>query len=431
MLDSLTSLAQKFQAASLPDTWQKLEQCDVLLVRGDVDCGYTYQGKAYAPLIDSFSDLCVKRGLVTCSVATPYAKFTGIHAHNSPVSCNRAALMVSIFRRVIRLFGSRANSEEWANKRRAHLWSRILEKTRPRYVIGIQPDVALCWTGKMKRVPVYDLQHGMIADEHLWYGGKYRVGTNPRDLPDGFLCWDEPSATVLRKWAPQKGINVRVVGNPWFARFLYKDPRDRIVQEALNKGRIFNNHRPIILVSLQWRLDRFYKHNGFNGIMVDALEKAILETANSYNWLLRMHPVQIRGPDKEIVQGYLMRTFGHLASVEWHVCSGLPLPVVLQQVDLHITHWSTVVVEAGWMGAYSALLNSNICPGGSLENIYAHERGLGLATVLPQDSSAITHWIEETLSKGTGKSSLEDASEELNKFIDEVVLSVKEACNYS
>jgi hypothetical protein len=159
--------------------------------------------------------------------------------------------------------------------------------------------------------------------------------------------------------------------------------------------------------------------------MVEALEKTILATADSYNWLLRLHPVQLQDGGKEKIDSYLRSKFGNLGSVEWHRCSELPLPLVLEQIAMHITDSSTVVVEAGWMGIYSGLLNNDISPSGIYSNYYAHELSLGLATVLPQDDSAIKHWIKETLSKGKGKSSLKNANKGLNRFIDEIVLSVE------
>lgn len=424
-------LLHLFQSVLLPDTWQTLTHGDVLLVRSDLHCGYNYQGKAYAHLLDSIGDLCIKRGLVTRSVAAPYSKLTGINAYNSPVSFNRYALFVALLKRVAWLIRGRTYSEDLANDHRMHLWGRILEKVKPRCVVGIQPDVGLCRAGKMKGVPVYDLQHGVIAAEHSMYGEKYRVDTLQRDLPDGFLCWDDLSAAVLRKWALQKGIDVKVVGNIWFLRFLFMDQNDLLVQEAVKKGRIFRNNRPVILVSLQWGLDKFYKNAGFNGVMVDALEKAILETADTYNWLLRLHPVQIRGSEKESAQGYLKRTFGHLTSVEWLICSEMPLPVVLQQVDLHITDVSTIVVEAGWMGVRSALLSIHVCAGGILESYHTHERSLGMAVVLPQDAHIIKQWIVDTLTKGRGKSTLTDTREALHGFIEKIAGDAETELKYS
>jgi len=413
-------LKQFFSAVLIPDTWQKLEPCDILLVRADEDCVYTYQGKAYAYLIDSIGDLCDKHGLTIRSVAKPYSRLTGRLAHNTPVSYNRLAAIVGILRRVIQLICGYKYGKEWQTTQLAHFWCKIFDKTKPRYVIGIQPDASLCRAGKKRGVLVYDLQHGVIADEHLWYGERYRVKTPSIDLPDGFLCWDESSAVALRKWAPLKGIDVRIIGHPWFQRFLLPDPEDLLVQQWTAPGRIFNNNRPVILVSLQWGLERYYKFDGFNGVLNDALEKTILETADTYNWLIRLHPVQMCGVINKKVQNYLERTFSHLESVEWCLCSELPLPIVLKQVDLHITEHSSVVIEAGWMGVYSALLNSHIRPGGILENLYKYERDLGLATVLPQDANTIKRWIMETLTKGKREPSLLDFDKALHAFINEI-----------
>ena len=414
-------LTKMLLAVMFSDTWQNLQNCDVLLVRSDGDCGYTFHGKAYAHLLDSFSDLCVNRGLVTRSVATPYSRLIGIQAYNSPVSYNRTAFFIGLLRRCIQLVRGSANSMNWANERRNHFWMKILEKAKPRCVIAIQPDEGLCWAGKVKSIPVYDYQHGVIDDQNPWYGKKYRADTSSRYLPDGFLCWDEHSADTLRKWAPQKGIEIRVVGNPWFLRFQFVKPYDFLVQEALKCGKIFNNNRPVILVSLQWGMDLFYKYTGFSKVMVEALEKTITETADSYNWLLRLHPVQIRGVEKEIAHRYLTDTFGHLDSVEWRTCSELPLPVVLKQADMHITDMSTVVIEAAWMGVYSALLNNNICPGGCLEKIYSHERGVGIAEVLLQDTKIIKQWISNRLVKGRGESTLKNTDKAIQAFIEEIV----------
>lgn len=416
MLVDLTSFTHKFRTACLPDTWQQIKPCDVLLLRSDAKCGYKYKGKAYSPLYDSVGDLFINSGLVVSSVAAHFAALTGEKAHNSPVSYNRAALVQAIFRRLGTL------GMVWANRQRQYLWEKILDKAKPYCVIGNQPNVDLCRAGKNKGVRIYDLQHGVISDEHLWYGEKCR-NMPANDLPDGFLCWDESSAEALRKWAPQKDIDVRVVGNPWFLRFLVKDSGDSLVQEALITGQIFSNDKPVILVSLQWGLDLYYNHKGFNGVMVDVLEKTILETADTYNWLLRLHPVQLRGPEKDRVQNYLARTFGHLTSVEWKKCSEIALPIVLQQVDLHITEHSTVVVEAGWMGIYSALLNRHICSGGRLENIYSYERRLGMVDVLKHDKNIIKQWIDDKLKKGKGDSTLQVAGYSLRVFIDEIVRS--------
>ena len=427
----ILNLTNIFKTIQITDTWKNITPCDVLLVRSDLHCGYIYKGKAYSPLIDSIADLCKSRGLVARSVAAPYSKLIGALAYNTPVSYNRFAFFVAIVRRIAWLILGRTKGEDFTNKLRAYFWGRVLGKTKPRCVIGIQPDVGLCRAGKTAGVPIYDLQHGVIAKGHPKYTNENCAEIPTRDLPDGYLCWDDQSATLLRKWATQKGIDVRIVGHVWFLRFLFPRPNDFLVQEAVNTGRIFKDNRPSILVTLAYDLDKFYQDDSFNGVMVDVLEKTILETADTYNWLIKLHPLQMRGSENKTSQRYLKQTFGHFASVDWLVCSRISLSVLLQQVDLHITDMSSVVIEAGWMSIHSALLNKELLPGGIFEYYFKHEQDLGMAVVLHQDTKKIKQWITDSLIKGKGQSTLKDTRKELHGFIQEIVDNVRTETNYS
>ncbi|MGK7873270.1 MAG: hypothetical protein AB4426_08135 [Xenococcaceae cyanobacterium] len=403
-----------------PDNWKSLRGCDVLLVGHDNHRGYTYRNQAYAQLLDSLGDLLKKKGLRTQSVAQPFSRLTGRSAYSEPVALNRTRLSIALKSRAMSLIQKRDNSRNWADKQRENLWQNILDRSRPRVVIGILPELTLCRAGHAQAVPVYDLQHGIICDEDTWYGKELRENTDTEELPDGFLCWDKTSATSLEKWAPQKGIAVHILGNPWFRRFLADDADDILVQETLEVEPLLGNERPTILVSLQWGMTEYFGDYVFNGVMPDALEKTILKTAKYYNWLLRLHPVQIRGPESSIVQDYLTRTFRHLNTVEWQQCSDVPLPVVLKWSNLHITYNSTTTIEAAWMGLYTGLLDPEIRPGGTASTYYSYERSLGIAETLPLDPFAIEAWIKSTLMKGKAKSTFVDSDANLEAFIAKI-----------
>lgn len=416
-------LAVLESAGRVPDTWQKIQPCDVILQLGDGGRNYAYRGKAYHSLWNSMGDLFAERGYIVRTVSDyPDTKLVGALAYNEPISCNRALVFGILQQKAIEFIASKKVAAEWAKQNGiVHLWRRIFEKARPRCVIGNMPSSDLCRAGKMMDVPIYDLQHGVITDQHYWYGESFKADTPASDIPDGYLCWDEVSAKTLRKWAPQKGIDVRVIGNPWFLRFLLPKQGDQLVEEALKEARLFNNNKPIILVTLQWGLREECPDEVPNGVMVDALEKTILQTTHKYNWLLRLHQVQLMGNEKPMVHNYLERTFAQIPSVEWSKCSVSPLPALLNQAALHITFHSSVIIEAGWMGVRSALLAKNLFPGGTRDNYYAHERNLGLATVLPQDVDVIKHWIEENIGKERMPSTLVDHRNSLQEFIDEIM----------
>lgn len=415
----LSRTKQLLRGAFTRDTWHTLSPCDVLLVRHDNDCGYTFQGKAYAHLLDSFGDLCIKHTLKIRTVATPFSVLVDTRAYHSPVSYNQSHIVTGLFRQTIQLIKGADIATKWAKSHRVAIWTDILDKAKPKIVVGIQPDEHLCRAGKKKRIPVYDLQHGVIADELPWYGENYRTSTPTEDLPDGFLCWDEQSVTTIAKWADKKDIRVIKVGNPWFLRFLQDDPDDYLVHEAIAQWKTHNDARPSILVSLQWGM--LQPEISSNGIIVDALEKVILDTANKYNWILRLHPVQLRSEEREAVLKYLAETFDVEKAQGWLKSSQDPLPIVLSQADLHITHNSTIVIEAAWMGVRSALLDQKIYNGGNSESYYTYERSIGMAKVLPLDPDIIKKWITDVLVKDRAEPTLKDSSQALDAFIDEIV----------
>lgn len=423
MVVNITS--KTIQGILVPDTWKTLGSCDVLLVRHDNDCGYIFNGKAYAQLIDSFGDLCQSKGLHIQSVATPFSVLSGSRAYYSPVTYNQTYKITEFLQNFIRIMKGKKTGKDWSNSRLETLWMNIFAKARPKVVIGIQPYVYICRAAKKMNIPIYDLQHGVINNDNVWYGEKYRDSTPPEDLPDGFLCWDEQSVATIEKWGKKKGLNVLNVGNPWFSRFITIEPEDRLVHEALGHRTLPGGDLPRILVSLQWDMRDYYQEKTFNGVIIDALEKAILDTSEIYHWTLRLHPVQLRGEERERTLKYLTDTFGGEKSQEWLQMSQLPLPVVLQQTDLHITDLSTVVIEAAWMGVRSALLNPLICKGGKWETLFAHERSQGMAEVLPHDADIIRQWIESTLLKGRAEPMMRDSSLVLDAFIGNVVQKCK------
>ncbi|MFA4849329.1 MAG: hypothetical protein WC626_06335 [Methanoregula sp.] len=329
-------------------------------------------------------------------------------------------MRISIIGKIIEMINGYEISKEWTQSHHTHLWCQILKKAKPKCIIGIQPDEFLCRAGKLQKIPVYDLQHGVIADEHLWYGEVYRMGTPIEKLPDGFLCWDDQSVATLSKWASNKGIRVLKIGNPWFLRFAYVQPEDLLVSEALANCNVIDDNRPCILVSLQWAMATFYPDKEFNGVMIDALEKVILDTSELYNWVIRLHPVQMSGDERDMVLNFLQTTFGTEMTRRSIMASEIPLPILIRKTDLHITHHSTVVVEAAWGGVRSGLLSEQFGPGGEYQTMFSYERSLGIAELIPQNPECIKQWITDTLAKGRGQSTLKDYSQNLDAFIDEI-----------
>jgi len=402
---------------------KKLHKCEVVFIRHDNDCGYNYKNKKYSPIIDSAVEICISLGHSTLSIAAPFSINVGEFAFNSPYAFNRIFLLLAINRRILSLFLPNLRSNAWVNERKFRFWLKVLDKVRPKIIIGVQPDPQLCRASRKQNIQIYEIQHGVINTDHFWYCGILKDKTPTSELPHGFLCWDKASAQALNNWAPEKGIQVLVVGNPWFQRFFYPDVTDKLVQELIYSENFFENNRPTILVSLQWDMNFYYKNNSSRKIMImcDALEQTIKSTSALYNWLIRLHPVQKNGEEGRACIRYLTQEFGKFDNIEWEINSEIPLPIVLTKCDLHITDMSSVVVEASWGGVPSALLNPLINEGEILADLFELERKIGIATVLPQNNVAIESWIERTLLSEKSYFMQKTPKDAINNFFQKVI----------
>lgn len=417
-----------FEGMRVPDTWHLMKPCDILILTHDRERSYDFRGKPYAFLIDSLGEIFRKEDLKVSCVAKPYSVITDSKAYTFTYSYNRASLIGQLcslhtINVIIRfLIEPKVFHIVWKSSYLVKLWIYIIKRVKPKCIIGIQPDVNICMAARRMGVDIYDLQHGVISDSHPDYGQKYLDDSTTETLPTGYLCWDDQSVNVLSKWVISKQIRTIKIGNPWFLRFIYPIQNDFLVHEALNASKqIIDPYRPSILVSLQWGMRQFYPEKEFNGVMVKALEETILETFEEYNWIVRLHPVQLMGEEKESVTQYLIEVFGNEKADMWLDTSKLPLPLILKNVNLHITDFSSIVIEASWMGVRSGILNQEVKSGGKFEDYYVSERNSGMAEVIDQNPEAIKTWISKTLEKGKGDIQIPDTRDVRDAFIKEVV----------
>lgn len=381
---SLMILSQLFRRAD----WRHLAKADILAVRHDDDCGQLIDGKYYSPLIDSMLDE-VRRSTVL-TVASPYSCRVKAASHAGALSFNGAFARELLFRRLRQRLGltlAEADIETWRG---------IIRAVRPTYVIGIQPHAALCRACHEEGVFVFDVQHGYIGPKNPGYGEEYQIGRDRQEMADCILCWDEDSAASIRGWTSKKQIELRVIGNPWVNKFVTRREDDKVIrffESRLPRVAREERGRPRILVSLQWGLDdpvtapdQVLFDNEFMPI---ELEKAVRDTREQCDWILRPHPAQYLNREVFVrLTAHVKERFGLAVTVS----ENEPLPFVLSSVDLHITYNSSVVIEAEYFGVPSALLDPQI-DGGLWAGYYASQIGKGVAKLLPCQASAIQDWI--------------------------------------
>ena len=421
----LLVLTQKLLSTITRDTFSQIRHCDALLVSSDTDRGYVFQGKAYAQILDSLGDRLRQSGLTTQSIAGDFSRFGGIEAYEAPVTMNRFLIRNVLFFRLRRLASCKTGAELWRQNHRTNHWKKTLKLCKAKVVFAIQPEIALCRAGHEMAIPIFDVQHGIISDteDNTYYLAKNLSVRKPTDIPHGFLCWDNTSADVLRPLAKRKGYGVHVIGNPWFARFATPDPEDSLVQNELSLCDRRKRSIPAILVTLQYNLNELGIDYISNGVMASCLEQTIRETCDRYFWYIRLHPSQIRNIDSGGAKSYLRNVFGSFPNVDWDMASSVALPALLATVDLHITHFSAVTIEAAWLGVKTGLLDPHIKPGRKHADLFSFERAQGHAEIIHLEKVAITNFIESVLQT---EKSASQVSEEKSEFDQTFIFSLFE-----
>ena len=362
----------------------------IVSIAHDNDRSLLHNGKHYSPLIDTMEDDLAGLGIHCLSVARIISAIKGDLAYGNVVSPEGRFARALVQKRLSALL-NRGRYPYSSMEERA--WGSVLDRTGARKVFGILPSRELCVACHKRGVWVADVQHGVIADTHPWYGEAFRSVDPPSQVPDAFLCWDPGSAEVIGKWAHAKGSVTRTIGNRWLARFVAPTADDSLVRELTAKFARPSpaDGRKTILLALSWG-----EVDIPNRFVADGLEAAIKKTAQRFRWLIRLHPNQLKGfATDEGPQFFDYFEKQLKGCAEWEFATHAPLPLVLREVDLHVSWWSSVCIEAAQMGIRSALLSPRLRD----ENVdyYTYYRNAGLIDLIDEAEPSIVDWIERNL----------------------------------
>jgi hypothetical protein len=183
-------------------------------------------------------------------------------------------------------------------------------------------------------ISTIEMQHGPQAEIHLAYGNWSVVPLTGYDmLPRTFWCWNEDSENIISQWAFKNSLYAtKVVGNPWIDHW---------------KGQVDDYpNSDYILYSLQPE-----------PVSIPALFPLSLINfikSGSYKWFFRLHPRQMH--DKEKIQNYL-KEHGILGMVNIEDATNDPLPLLLSNARIHVTHFSGTAIEAAFFNVFTILIN--------------------------------------------------------------------------
>lgn len=388
------SLATKIlRSCLLPDTWKRLPESKVLLIGHEHHYNFLAFDKLYSPILGSLFYRYKKDGLSVSIILKPFSALHPSDAWELHYNYNRSYCLALPFVFLGKFCGF---FNDLVERRRVEFWRKVFIKTSAEKVLAIQPDRYMCRAARDLEILIADVQHGVISDMHLWYGEKYNIDIDAKDLPCQYWVWDDESRKTIERWAVRKGIKVIKTGHFWIDRFKSPSSDDQVVRDAIDQIPERDETKPSILITLQWDLNRYASGPEFNGFMHQQLEDYIFETSDKYNWFIRLHPVHLYSERKSASLDYLKR-FKDETAVEWRASTFCALPALLSVIDLHITFSSSVVLEAEWFGVKSAILDVGMATGGCRDEFYRTQRDNGMARVIDPLKSDIDSWIAHNL----------------------------------
>lgn len=179
-------------------------------------------------------------------------------------------------------------------------------------------------------VSKYCAQHGGQSINNPAFGRWTNIPLNGYGmLPNVFLCWDQGSADNIQKWSSvTTSHTARVDGYKWAELWRNDEIPYKEISSVKNRSAGYFN----ILYTLQPSVSMIPR----------IIRNMISDNEINARWWLRLHPRQI-GTD---IHRELLLEYKENNNVIVNVATSEPLPVIMSNMDLHITSFSSCVYEA-------------------------------------------------------------------------------------
>ena len=239
--------------------------------------------------------------------------------------------------------------------------------------------MALCAACDELKIPSIDLQHGIQGDIHIAYGNWSK--TPPEGfatLPAIFWNWNQNQASSIDRWAKYSRKHSSLVGGNLFLQKSSNNEKLKSDRYSLELEKIKDADTINILFTLQ----------PFEGCLSDRFLEVHQNSPRNWRWLFRLHPRQ--SLDDPIVE--LLKHKYKNAKSEIDFISNCPLNILLEHIDLHVTQFSSVVLEAEHFGIPSVCLHPN-----SL-NLFEAQINNGIAIHASENTQEMLDCIKSQLS---------------------------------
>lgn len=283
---------------------------------------------------------------------------------------------------------------------------RILKKNEIVTAISTQyygrSGMALNLACRRLNITSADIQHGVEHDLHWAYGRWNKIPEAGYSLlPEIFICWSNAEKKVIQQWN-SKVLSFHypmAIGNMW-------------LEELINDLSPSSNRIKMTINSVK---EKFF---GFTHVLYtmqdddipEMLLNSIEKTRDNCIWWIRLHPSK-QDAFARVNNLLLQRNLNNIILSE---ANELPLYNILQQMDKHITAWSTVVIEARDIGVKSILIHENGA------ELYKNEITEGLAVFADTDEKVI-EILSEDYWDSSSANVMNHASNDFTKLIVKIL----------
>ncbi|MBS1492661.1 MAG: hypothetical protein JST55_04085 [Bacteroidetes bacterium] len=231
----------------------------------------------------------------------------------------------------------------------SYYYEKILKKTNPSVVIveGFYSYIAmgLVLAAHRQNVKCIDVQHGVQSENDFLYSKWTKLPVDGYELlPDIFWCWCEVEKNSIDKWAMNSKKNSAITGgNP----VLELDENNENIKKFTSEIESIKNS------SLD-SINILYTHQASFEIS-ETLFNVIKKSPANWKWWVRFHP-QYKDAQGMVAAKIAKYNFPNVISenvIEY------PLPLLLKNMDLHVTEFSSSVLEAEMLGVPSIVLDKS------------------------------------------------------------------------
>ncbi len=191
-------------------------------------------------------------------------------------------------------------------------------------------------------ITTVDIPHGNHGEIHAAYSRWNRVPLSGYSLlPSIFWCWSEDEALSIRKWTDRVSPAHRTLvgGSPWLSRWM-NDDSPMVAASDLMARTIKSQAGPRSLhVLCTYEFD------------YADLVTTVKQSPPDWFWWIRVHPCRQRhrGPLCDLLASHGITNF------DLDNATDLPLYALLRMVDVHLTEYSSSVIEAAAFGVPSVI----------------------------------------------------------------------------